>query len=123
MRPDAVPRGGTSPSASRIEVVRPAARSAFAAIVMLRGEHDLATSGQVSETIGSIAGNVLVDLSDCAFIDSTVIGALIRTSKDLKSDGHVLEIVAPPANETITRTLEVVRLRDLIVVHEAANLT
>jgi anti-anti-sigma factor len=91
----------------------------FAAVVSLRGEHDLATASEVSEAISAIAGNVLVDLSECTFIDSTVIGVLFARNQDSERAGHVLEVVVPPANTTVARTLGLVRMRDVIVVHEA----
>jgi anti-sigma B factor antagonist len=91
----------------------------FAAIVSLRGEHDLATAPEVSNAIGAIDGNVLVDLSQCTFIDSTVIAVLFARNQKLEGSGRYLEIVAPRENTRIARTLELVRMRDVIVVHEA----
>jgi hypothetical protein len=38
----------------------------------LRGEHDLTTSTGVREALAPIQGNVLVDLSDRVFLDSSV---------------------------------------------------
>ncbi|MDX6402111.1 MAG: hypothetical protein QOF27_2717 [Gaiellaceae bacterium] len=91
----------------------------FAAVVSLRGDHDLATASQVSDAIRSVEGNVLVDLSQCTFLDSTVIGVLFATNQELEGSGRFLEIVAPRENGRIARTLELVRMRDVIVVHEA----
>ena len=86
----------------------------------LRGEHDLSTAPEVRATLGSISGSVLVDLSDCAFIDSTVIGALIAVSQELEREGHVLELYVPPENRAVSRTLEVTRMGDLVVVHSTS---
>jgi anti-anti-sigma factor len=91
----------------------------FAAIVSLRGEHDLATASLVSDAIGAIDGNVLVDLSECTFLDSTVIGVLFARNQELEQAGHFLEVVAPRENTRISRTLELVHMRDVIVVQEA----
>ncbi len=115
---DGRPRRADDVALAGLEVeVRPADAPGFAAVVALRGEHDLATAPAISETLSSLSGNVLVDLSDCTFIDSTVIGSLIRSSRALERDGHRLEVLVPPENQVIMRTLEVVNLRDLIVVH------
>ena len=89
----------------------------FAAVVSLRGEHDLATADELARAIQAIDGNVLVDLSDCTFIDSTVIGVLFASSQRLERDGRYLEVVAPMQNANVARTLELVRMRDVIVVH------
>ncbi len=90
----------------------------FAAVAALRGEHDIATAPAIADALRGFAGNVLVDLSDCGFIDSSVIPVLIATAKDLERDGYFLELVATPET-MIARTLEVVGMRDFIVVHPA----
>jgi anti-anti-sigma factor len=100
---------------SEIEVeVRPDRAPQYAAVVTLRGEHDLATSTALREALEPIFGDVLVDLSDCSFIDSTVIGSLISSAKGLKREGHALTLVVPPENANIARTLEIVRIGELI---------
>jgi anti-anti-sigma factor len=115
--------GHTEPNEGRfsepvVEVqLRPVHERQFAAIVSLRGEHDLATADEVARAIQAIDGNVLVDLSDCTFIDSTVIGVLFSTNDRLERDGRYLEVVAPAQNANVARTLELVRMRDVIVVH------
>jgi anti-anti-sigma factor len=106
--------------AASVEVgLRPPAWPSFAAIVTLRGEHDLATSQDVRRTLGPIYGNVLVDLSDCGFIDSTVIGALLTKYQELEREGHRLELIVSSENPTIARTLSIVGLDTLVVVHQS----
>jgi anti-anti-sigma factor len=108
----------TQPTPPEIVVEFRAARApGFAAIVSLVGEHDLSTSPELLATLGPIAGNVLLDLSACEFIDSTVIGVVIGKSADLARDGHRLELVAPSANTIVTRVIDVVGLRRLMPVH------
>jgi anti-anti-sigma factor len=98
--------------------LRPLHVAGYAAIVMLRGEHDLATSDELVAALAPIAGNMLVDLSACEFVDSTVIGALISKSAALGRDGYRLELFVPAANAIVTRVIDVVGLRTLITVHE-----
>jgi anti-anti-sigma factor len=106
-----------SPLAPAIEVeVRPARAPRFAALVTLRGEHDLATTEQLREALRPLLGDVLVDLSECTFVDSTTIGSLIAAAQDLDREGHELALVVPPANEHIARTLELVRIGDVVQV-------
>jgi anti-anti-sigma factor len=98
-----------------IEVeVRPARAPRYAALVTLRGEHDLATTEQLREALRPLLGDVLVDLTECTFVDSTTIGSLIAAAQDLGREGHELALVVPPANEHIARTLEIVRIGDLV---------
>ena len=96
---------------------RPADIPAFAAVITLHGEHDLTTAPAVVETLRSVAGNVLVELSHCAFLDSTIISALIAAAQEHERNGRYLELLLTPGNETVTRTLDVVGLRRLIVIH------
>jgi anti-anti-sigma factor len=98
--------------------LRPARAPGFAALVTLSGEHDLATRDELGSTLAPIAGNVLVDLSPCEFIDSSVIGVLIGKSADLTREGHRLELVVPAANSVVTRFVDVVGLRSLMPVHD-----
>ena len=60
---------------------------------------------------------MLVDLSDCSFIDSTVIGSLIAAFQELEREGYTLSLVVPPENASVARTLEIVRIGELIEIH------
>jgi anti-sigma B factor antagonist len=121
-----VPSNGSSPanadmlnSAFDIGVeLRPPHTPGYAAIVTLSGEHDLATSKELGAALAPIDGNVLVDLSPCEFIDSSVIGVLLGKSSTLTREGHRLELVVPAANTIVTRVVEVVGLRTLMPVHD-----
>lgn len=119
MRPATTPyAGGGPPSAARIDVeIRPARVPGFAAIVSLRGEHDMATAPDVVKTITSIGGNVLVDLSACDFVDSSLISAFLTGSQDLEREGHRLELLVPADNAVVAHTLELIGLREVIVIH------
>src|SRR3954453_21902111 len=66
------PAGDPAPRTVSLERHSPAV-----AIVTLRGEHDLATRAEINAALARAGGeaDVLVDLSDCSFIDSSVIGA------------------------------------------------
>jgi anti-anti-sigma factor len=120
MRPDSsMPdEGRAHPPAIDVQLAA-AGERAFAAIVSLRGEHDLATAPEVSDAIRSIDGNVLIDLSECSFLDSTVIGVLFARNVELERAGKSLEVVVARTNAGVARTLELVRMHEAIVVHEA----
>jgi anti-anti-sigma factor len=55
------------------------------AIVAVRGEHDLTTKPALAEALARASDhlNVLVDLSECPFMDSSLIGALVEASSSL----------------------------------------
>jgi anti-anti-sigma factor len=90
----------------------------YAALVTLRGEHDLTSSGELRATLDSIFGDVLVDLTRCDFMDSTVIAILLAKLHDLKREGRRLDLVAPSENAAIARVVDVVGMRELLTVRE-----
>jgi anti-anti-sigma factor len=94
--------------------LRPTSEPEFAAVVRLCGEHDLATSDEVRDAIEPISGNVLVDLSECAFIHSTVLSVLLAASKKAKREGHRIELLVTGANTGIARVLQVSGIETLI---------
>jgi anti-anti-sigma factor len=92
--------------------------SSYAAIVALCGEHDITTGGALRVALAPLYGNVLVDLSECDFIDSTVIGALLEKSEDLRREGRRLELVVPPENTPVRRSIDVIGLKNVLGVHD-----
>lgn len=55
-------------------------------ILAVTGELDLHTAPQLEERLENVEGRLLVDLSNCEFIDSTGIGLLVRTWQRLDAD-------------------------------------
>ncbi len=111
-----------SASAAAVSVVeteplesRPAG---FGGVVSLRGEHDFATIDAIERAVTQADENVLLDLSACEFIDSTVIGAILTCIRELAHRGSRLELVAPPENTTVSHILDVAGLREILTVHE-----
>jgi anti-anti-sigma factor len=103
-----------------IELERdPAAAPGMAAIVRLRGGHDIATSRTLREALNSVPASALLDLSECQFIDSSVIYVIFSDAHARAKDGHHLEVLVPPDNRAITRTLEIARAEDVLTVHRA----
>ena len=78
-------------------------------IVSLRGEHDLADRQALAETLARAGEgrNLLVDLSDCTFLDSTVLGLLLATSLEREAEGARLGLVIPPEAEIVFRITRV----------------
>lgn len=84
-----------------------------AVVVVLRGEHDLATAPMLEEmlTTAGAAGPVVVDLSDAAFIDSSTIGVLVAHSHPADSGlrWSRLALVMPPEG-FVTHVLRLVAI-------------
>jgi anti-anti-sigma factor len=107
-----------APAPPRVTVkFRPFCPPGYAALVSLSGEHDLATTPELEATFASLHGLLLVDLSDCAFLDSTVMGVLLQKCNSLERDGHTLELVVPQTNIQVARTLETVGISAFLQIH------
>ena len=115
MEPDPTQRASHPPS---VDVVYdPPDEPRFAAVVSLHGEHDIATAEDVSDAIGAVSGSVLVDLSDCDFVDSILIGALFENAQRIRKRGNLFELVVPPSSVNVARTLELIRIDELLPIH------
>lgn len=116
---DALSQAQRSGDREPIEVeLSPMGVPGYAAIVSLCGEHDLATSAAIRIALLPIYGNVLVDLSACEFIDSTVIGSLLEKAEDLRREGHRLELVVPSENTRVRRIIDVIGLHTILAVYQ-----
>ena len=89
------------------------------ALVSVHGEHDLCTTPELTTALEQAAmhSNVLVDLSDCSFIDSSVIQALVKTALALEARGEQLALVIPPEQGMVTRVAQMTRLSEILPVY------
>jgi anti-anti-sigma factor len=93
--------------------------SAEVAVVTLRGEHDLHSWSEVTLALANASQrrSVLVDLSACTFLDSSMLTALLVTAKQLRLRGGALAIVVPP-DAQVRRIFEIMNVHMLVAVHE-----
>jgi anti-anti-sigma factor len=97
-------------------------------VVAVRGELDLSTAtdleGPLEEAIASKDASVLIDLSDCEFIDSTGIAQIVRAWQrlDRSADGEGSgRVVLCCANEQVLRVLEITGLELSIPIHSTRD--
>jgi anti-sigma B factor antagonist len=95
------------------------------ASVCLRGEHDLSSAEIMLPALETALANssVMVDLSACTFIDSTVITWLIRAAQTAEQHSERLVLVIPPDQAAVARAAEMTRLGEIIPIyttHQAA---
>lgn len=89
--------------------------------IAVRGELDLSTApeleGPLEQTLENGDGSVLIDLSNCEFIDSTGIALIVRAWQRLDGDGTGRSLVICSDNEQVRRVLEITGLELSIPVH------
>jgi anti-anti-sigma factor len=89
-----------------VEVRWPAPETA---LVVLGGEHDLATAPQVEEAIDQAVAactHLIVDISDTHFLDSSTIATFIRAKDRAESQGVKFNLVLGTTS-IVERALEV----------------
>ncbi|HEY7562913.1 MAG TPA: STAS domain-containing protein [Gaiellaceae bacterium] len=88
-------------------------------VIALTGEIDLYTAPefkqQLLDVVGQGAKNVVVDLTETTFIDSTTLGVLVGGVKRLRPAGGQLSIVSSDRN--ITKIFEITGLSRVFPLH------
>ena len=86
--------------------------------VRARGEIDLATAGKLRECLASLAGDVVLDLSDVSFVDSQVIALLLAEHHRRETVGGCLTVWG--ASAMALRILEVTGAAELLNLEDDA---
>lgn len=91
-------------------------------VVAVRGELDLSTAPDLEGPLGdALAGgeaSVLIDLTECEFIDSTGIALIVRAWQQLDGDDeHGGQLVISNNNDQVQRVLEISGLNLSIQIH------
>ena len=98
--------------------------AATAAVVTLRDEHDINTQQRVVRALEMTRGcrHVVVDLSECTFIDSSVIKVLLLASNELCKQGGLLELVIPQGEHiAVRRIFELMSLERHLPIHDSRS--
>lgn len=97
-------------------------------VVAVRGELDLSTAsdleGPLDDAIATKDASVLIDLSDCQFIDSTGIALIVRAWQrlDRAADGEGSgRVVISSDNDQVRRVLEITGLELSIAIHNSRD--
>jgi anti-sigma B factor antagonist len=90
-------------------------------VLVLRGEHDLSTApdvrAHVEEAVGA-GGDLIVDLSEVGFIDSSILGVLVAGYRSVTTadPARRFVVVAVPGT-SVTRLFDLVSVSDVIPVY------
>jgi anti-anti-sigma factor len=97
-------------------------------VIAVRGELDLSTAtdleGPLEEAVSSGDASVLIDLSECEFIDSTGIALIVRAWQrlDLTADGDGRgRVVICSDNNQVRRVLEITGIELSIPIHRGKD--
>jgi anti-anti-sigma factor len=97
-------------------------------VIAVRGELDLSTASNLEtpleDAIAAGDASVLIDLTDCEFIDSTGIALIVRAWQRLddSADGNGSgRVVICSANDQVRRVLEITGLELSIPIHETRD--
>jgi anti-anti-sigma factor len=90
-------------------------------VLFLRGEHDLSTAPDVRvhvEDAVIAGGDVIVDLTETGFIDSSILGVLVAgyRSTTTAAPARRFAVVAVPGS-SVTRLFDLVSVSDVIPVY------
>jgi anti-anti-sigma factor len=89
-------------------------------ILRLTGEHDLATVDALREQFSSVpdAGPLVIDLSDTAFLDSSILGAIVEAHSRIADAGGRFGLVVPEGSFA-ARLVELAGLSDRLPVYRS----
>ena len=89
-------------------------------VLTLTGDHDLATKPLLVAELAEVtpATAIIIDLTRCTFIDSTVIGAILGARLPGPSR---IALVLPPDTSYVVRALSVIGMRDLLPVYPSVE--
>jgi anti-anti-sigma factor len=89
-------------------------------VTTVTGEHDLFSKQRLLETLAWARQwpNVIVDLTPCEFIDSTI-GAILITAHQVRQPGERFELVVPANVSFVNRVLSLIGVREILTTHES----
>jgi anti-anti-sigma factor len=88
-------------------------------IVTLQGEHDVASSEAFTMALALARDytSVLVDLTTCTFIDTTITSAVVAAAAHMRQADRSLELIVPPGARATRRVLRLAGVLPLIPLH------
>ena len=90
-------------------------------VISLSGDHDLSTKPQLAGALKRLRSaswaNIVLDLRQCTFVDSTIIGAILAARRQDASRAPNVSVVLPDDTSYVYRALTVVGLTALVPAH------
>jgi len=86
-------------------------------VLRLDGEHDVSSAARLGRELEEVFGSgadVIVDLSEAEFIDSSLLGVLVHAHRVAESSAHVRLVVIAPPDSPAAKLFDLVGARDFI---------
>src|SRR5258705_13832797 len=92
------------------------------AVVGLRGDHDLESTDELWRALARACGRpvVIVDLSECTFIDSTALNLLLAAHRRQTKRGEQFEVVVPSKAHAVDRMMPA-NIDGIVTTHETRS--
>ena len=90
-------------------------------VVRVRGELDQATSPALEEALKESppGDNVVLDLTECSFIDSSAIRVVLAGAKHVETGGGAMSLVVPAPG--VLRALEIANVESRVPIHPSVD--
>ena len=90
-------------------------------VVALKGDHDLSTKRRLLQALAGVGpkAHVIIDLTRCTFVDSTIISAILGVSQIAHPSKQTVSLVLPDDTSYVYRALAVIGLHDFVPVHQS----
>jgi anti-anti-sigma factor len=90
-------------------------------VVHVEGELDMLTSGSLEEALAEAEpeDRVVIDLTECTFIDSSAVRVLVAAARDAGDSGRKVALVAQDPG--ILRVLEIAAVDTILPVHHTLD--
>jgi anti-anti-sigma factor len=90
-------------------------------VLRVEGELDLATSATLEDAVvaSEASGHVILDLSECTFIDSSAVRLFVEAARSAQDAGGKLSLVA--RDPGILRVLEIAAVDTMLSVHDSVE--
>ena len=90
-------------------------------VVRVLGDLDMATAPTLEERVASVgrASHLVIDLTQCTFLDSAAVRLLTTIALDSDASGRTVALVASSAG--ILRVLDITAVDDVIPVHSTVD--
>jgi anti-sigma B factor antagonist len=93
--------------------------------IFVRGELDLGTAPRLSEELSAAqsagGGSILIDLSDCSFIDSSGLALIIKSWRELEGEAGEGKLVLCCAGAQVQRLLRITGTDAAIPVYDSPD--